>query len=176
MRKREEKICMEIYEANKNLIYRYLQKKHPYIPREDLRDVMQELWLDLVKDIRKVIPKDEEGRRSWLLYVANLECLNWYRRNRKSQVFSLDETDENSFARKFVDRFYNPVQEFVEEKLLTAEILRSLTQREREVLYTSYVRKTFPEEKHSFTNAERCRNYRVMKKLKERFAKGELDG
>ena len=58
MRKREEKICMEIYEANKNLIYRYLQKKHPYIPREDLRDVMQELWLDLVKDIRKVIPKD----------------------------------------------------------------------------------------------------------------------
>lgn len=176
MRKREEEICMEIYELNKNLIYRYLQKKHPYIPGEDLRDVMQELWLDLVRDIRKVIPKDEEGRRSWLLYVANLECLNWYRRNRKSRMLSLDEADENSFARKFADRFCDPVQEFVEKKLLTAEILRSLSQRERDVLYSSYVQKKFPEGKRSFTNAERCRNYRVMKKLKERFAKGELDG
>ena len=54
------------------------------------------------------------------------------------------------------------------------EIIRSLTEPEWKVLY-SFCGESCQEEHRLSDNAERCRKYRVRKKLRERFEKGELD-
>lgn len=173
MNKREKQICAEIYEANKNIVYRYLKKKFSDIPEEDLLDIMQNLWTDLVKDIKKVSVRDDTARLKWLICVARMEGINWYRKNSKVFIESLDSETQMYADRIPADKVLNPVQEFVLEKLTALEILQSLTKPEREVLYASYARNPVLDGERNFTNAERCRNYRMKKKLKEAFKKGE---
>ena len=74
MKRKEEELCLRIYEEYRNRIYRYLKHKFPDIPQEDLRDIMQNVWADLVKDIHKLIPLDETDRLKWLLAVGKIEA------------------------------------------------------------------------------------------------------
>lgn len=174
MKRKEEELCLRIYEEYRNRIYRYLKHKFPDIPQEDLRDIMQNVWADLVKDIHKLIPLDETDRLKWLLAVGKIEACEWYRKNQKMQFQSLEEVQEEEGKGVWRHLFPDPVQDLVLERLEALEIIRSLTEPEWKVLY-SFCGESCQEEHRLSDNAERCRKYRVRKKLRERFEKGELD-
>ena len=113
MKRKEEELCLRIYEGYRNRIYRYLKHKFPDIPQEDLRDIMQNVWADLVKDIHKLIPLDETDRLKWLLAVGKIEACEWYRKNQKMQFQSLEEVQEEEGKGVWRHLLPDPVQDLV---------------------------------------------------------------
>lgn len=174
VKRKEEELCLWIYENYRDRIYRYLKYKFPNVPQEDLRDILQNVWTDLVTDIQKLVPLDETERLRWLLAVAKIEACDWYRANHKVQLQSLEEVQEKEERNIWDHLISDPVQDLVIKRLDALEIVRSLTEPECQVLYSS-CGETGQEHHKLSTNAERCRLYRIRKKLRELFEKGELD-
>lgn len=174
MKRKEEELCLWIYETYKDRICRYLNYRFSDIPREDLRDVLQNVWTDMVKDIHKLVPLNETERLKWLLAVAKIEAFDWYRTKQKMQFESLEEVEEKEQRNLWNQLLSDPVQDLVMQKLEALEIIRNLTEPECQILYSS-CGEGWQESPKLSTNAERCRKYRVRKKLKELLEKGELD-
>lgn len=174
LKRTEEELCLWIYNKNKDTIYRYLKTKFPYIPQEDMRDIMQNTWTDLVREIRKLIPLDATDQLKWLLAVGKIEGYNWYRKNQKLQFQSLEEVQEMEQESIWEHLLPDPVQDLVLEKLEALEIIKSLTEPEWKLLYAACEEPLQKDRKLS-TNAERCKRYRARKKLMKRFGKGAFD-
>lgn len=174
MKRKEEELCLWIYETYKDRIWRYLNYKFSGIPKEDLRDILQNVWTDMVKDIHKLVPLNETERLKWLLAVAKIEAYDWYRMKQKMQFESLEEVQEKEQRNIWNQLLPDPVQDLVMQRLEALEIVKNLTEPECQILYSS-CGEDWQESSKLSTNAERCRKYRVRKKLKELFEKGELD-
>lgn len=162
MKKREQKLCEEIYTQYAERIYWYIKRHYYDIPEQDIRNVMQEVWVSLSKEIGKVIVMEKERQLYWLFAVCKSKCLDYYRRTKKA--WELDEL----LQKQYEERPIPSVEGTVTGKLEGWEILESLSPDERKTLAAHYFEERPSDLSTREANALACKNYRVQQKIKNK--------
>ncbi|MGN0601167.1 MAG: RNA polymerase sigma factor [Oscillospiraceae bacterium] len=80
--------------ANQNIIERYIYYKTK--SKSDGDDVIQETFLAAYKQFEKI--NDKSKFKSWLLGIAKHKCADYYRRDYKADIISIDSIDEISYS------------------------------------------------------------------------------
>lgn len=162
MKKREQKLCEEIYTQYAERLYWYIKRHYYDIPEEDIRDVMQDIWVSLSKEIEKVSEMGNERRLYWLFTVCKSKCLDYYRSTKKA--WELDDLLQKNYEERRVPS----VEKTVTGKLEGWEILESLSPDERKILAAHYFEERPTNLSAKEANALACKNYRLQQKIKNK--------
>ncbi len=127
----------EIFTGYYDVLWRFVGKR---VANHELEDVLSDIWLRVVKSIKRYEARPGVGFRAWLYRLARNTIIDHYRKQKDITLEARDDDDEESFALKIADE--NPLPDELADHAfnvakLTA-VLNLLPTKYREVLYLRY--------------------------------------
>ncbi len=165
----ERQLCEKIYEHHKERVKWYACKWLYWLNQEDIHDIIQDTWRKLVENIDVVGVLSSPEQFNWLVTVCHNQAVSLVRKQRR--VIEQDsETIENLLnAKKAIS-----VEKEVLDKVMLEELLQKLSKEDRAFLYLSEF--SSEQEERNRTNAERCKMYRLKRKIKKIFKENGWEG
>ena len=161
MNYQECKICNRIYFENQDRLNWYLIKRFPDLNPEDMRDILQETWHKLSKNIDEVAERKPDEQTFWLMKVSHNEVISLLRKQK------LDKNKMAEFQERLMESKQKvSVEDEVVDKITAQEMLQKLTTEEIRILLDKMENSS--DKKARKSNAENCKTYRIIQRLRKK--------
>lgn len=167
MNKREETICLRIYEENRVRVHWYLRNNYSWLNEEDISDVMQEVWRALTENIEKVCEWDSVSQFKWLLTVTRNQAITMFRKNERRA-----EAIERYKLYEMQQKTSPSAENVLSLRRSATAVLQKLSAADKDILFGDLLHKDQPEKPKD--NAYACKSYRARKKLEKHMEEGGL--
>lgn len=124
MNDEEYRSYRELYDLYNNEVFGYLRRLTGN-DRQTAEDLSQEVWISFYKSFDKVVPRGNDGIRSWLYVVSKRKFLDELDRRGREKTVSGEMFEEDSKLR---------MEEEVIARLMFDETLSELSEEERKLV------------------------------------------
>lgn len=165
----EKELTEKIYEENRERVRWYLWKNFTWLNQEDLRDIMQDVWIVLSENIDKVGSWAPAAQWGWLSTVAHNLVVSHGRFSTRKDTLQEELKDKFAEPKHFVS-----VEDMAIGKIMAETLLAKLSREDKKFILDS---SSFSSDgkKQRKSNADSCKSYRLRKKLEKHMKDGGWD-
>ena len=163
----QRELCRKIYEDYKERLHWYMCRYFSWMNLEDMYDIQQETWRKLLENIETVGALSEAERFHWLATVCHNEAISFFRKENRVVAKDSEIMEQLLKAEKVIS-----LEEKVIERVMLEELWQKLSNNDKKIFYKSEF--SPKDDKQKCSNAEKCKAYRVRKKMRALW-KEELD-